>query len=203
VGEVSRTGRAPGGFARSLLTAIVALASAGCAPAEIDFAPLDAAADATASDEAGGHPGATSDAVAADAPDSGPPCSPDDPNCHPCQDDGDCFGQCSPLLRYCVECVDHCPYGKICVANQCVRPCSPQNPCPRSGTQSCDPSGFCRDCENDRMCDASHVCRRTSGTCVECLTSLDCSNGNPCSVDFTCYFLPPIDDGGLSGSHDH
>ncbi len=116
------------------------------------------------------------------APDSCAPAQHCDPGTRRCLDgchrDEGCAStpaapRCDPTRHVCVACLEdaQCGAGEGCVANQCVRGCSPGRPCP--GGQSC--------------CGGSCVDTRTSAAhCGACGAGCMSANGAPACVGSVC-----------------
>lgn len=122
-----------------------------------------------------------------------------------CADNSECFGTevCNTNLvpPACVECIDSCDLGEVCVEGNCVEcdtdeqcvwgelcednSCVPDNcndVC--SSTQVCNTfttPGFCAECMVDGDCTGDNLGFCEYDTCVECRSSSHCSDGYVCN----------------------
>ena len=82
-----------------------------------------------------------------------------------------------------------CADGLACVNNACeVASCS-TNGCPIDSPVCNISTGECEGCSTSQQCDQfpnNTVCETTSGGCVECVSSVDCSAGVCDATDGTC-----------------
>lgn len=114
-------------------------------------------------------------------------CDQDSATCEECVVDGDCplqLPRCDTAVHRCFQCLEEgdCRAGETCIvaAKQCVRTCSPTQPCSNPGA-ICDPGrSICVSCSPLAPCHDLHrpICDAETGRCVECLSDANCPPGH-------------------------
>lgn len=121
----------------------------------------------------------------------------------PCQVQPDC-GNLACIDNYCGACEESrdCGSGRICLAEQCVLPCT-QEPSRCRQDEVCQPStGLCVEpCQGDSDCGAQEVCDQVTSLCEDRECSREGERGE-CGADQLCLngrcqYASPVFFGGL------